>query len=115
MLKFWKLLSLSLFICSIVLGQAPPSPEQFLGYKPGAKFTPHYRIVQYFEALAKASPEMIKLLQYGKTYEGRPLMVAFISLPENISRLDAIQKNNQRLSGIAKDKMAPSEDAPRRN
>jgi Zinc carboxypeptidase len=103
---------LSLFLFPITYGQSLPTPEQFFGYKLGSRYTPHYRILQYFEALAKASPDMMKIQHYGKTYEGRPLMVAFISLPENISKLSAVQINNQRLAGVARDKMMPSEDAP---
>jgi Zinc carboxypeptidase len=112
MLKIWKVMFLSLFFCSQIYAQSLLSPEQFLGYTLGSKYTPHYRIVQYFEALAKASPDMMKLYQYGKTYEGRPLLIAYISLPENIAKLESIQKNNQRLAGILLDKMMPSEDAP---
>jgi len=112
MLKTWKFTLLSLFIALQSIGQSLPSPEQFLGYPLGSKFTPHHKIVRYFEALAAAKPDMIKLYQYGKTYEGRPLMVAYISTPENIARLDAVKANNLRLAGIARDKMAPSMDMP---
>jgi len=112
MLKAWKLVILSLLFFSFSFGQSVPSPEQFLGYPLGSHFTPHFRIVQYFETLAKAKPDMVKLYEYGKTYEGRPLIVAFISDPVNISRLENIKLNNQRLAGIAKDKMAPQLDMP---
>ena len=112
MLKTWKFLLLSLFISLQAPGQSLPSPEQFLGYPLGTKFTPHHDIARYFEALAAAKPDMMKLYQYGKTYEGRPLMVAYISAPENIARLDAIKTNNLRLAGMAKDKMAPAMDMP---
>lgn len=112
MLKTRKLCILFLFIAQQTIGQSLPSPEQFLGYPLGAKFTPHHNIVKYFETLAAAKPDMMKLYQYGKTYEGRPLMVAYVSTPENISKLEAIRSNNLRLAGVAKDKMAPSTDMP---
>ena len=54
-----------------------PSPEQFLGYKIGTRYSPHYRIVDYFKATAAASPATVKLQQYGLTNEGRPLLLAF--------------------------------------
>ena len=40
------------------------------------------------------------------------LYLAFISSPENISNLENIRLNNMRLANLAKDKMAPSENAP---
>ena len=53
------------------------SPEQFLGYSLGSHYTPHWRIVDYFKQVAANSPSTVKLQEYGKTNEGRPLMVAF--------------------------------------
>lgn len=88
----------------------PPSPEQFLGYVPGAFYTPHWKIVAYFQAVAAAVPDKVQLQQYGTTYEGRPLILATVSDPENMRRLDAIRQNNRRLAGLSLDKMAPQEN-----
>ena len=82
------------------------SPDEFLGYPLGTKFTPHYKIVQYFSQAATAMPQMMKLEQYGSTHEGRELLLAIISAPENMSRIGEIRKNNLRLTGILKDKPA---------
>lgn len=98
---------LFLIPANLLLAQNLQSPGEFLGYKPGTKFTPHYRIVEYFKAVAQAVPNMVKLEKYGETNEGRPLMVAYIASPENLQNLEAIRMNNLRLAGIAKDKMAP--------
>ncbi len=76
------------------------SPEQFLGYKLGERFTPHYKIVQYFEHAAAAMPQLIKLESYGQTYEGRPLLLATVSTAENMSRLEEIRTNNLKLTGL---------------
>ena len=96
---------LLLVLCILVstLQAQIPSPEAFLGYPIGAKYTPHYRIVQYFEAVAAASPTNVKLQRYGQTNEGRPLLVAFVGRPENIARLEEIRKNNLRLAGMLDD------------
>ena len=99
-------------LTSSVLSQIPPSPREFLGYELGAHFTPHYKIVDYFRAVAKAVPGQVKLEQYGATYEGRPLLLAFIASPENLSRLESIRRNNLRLAGIIHDKTGPDEQAP---
>lgn len=89
-----------------IQSQTLKSPDQFLGYTLGDRFTPHYKIVQYFEHAASAMPQMMKLEQYGETYEGRSLLIAIISSPENIVRLEEIRKNNLRLAGLLNDKEA---------
>ena len=90
--------------------QTVPSPEQFLGYKVGTRFTPHYKLLNYFNAVADAVPGMVKIEKYGETYEGRDLEVAYIATPENLQKLDAIRLNNLRMAGMTKDKMAPVTD-----
>lgn len=87
------------------------SPDEFLGYQPGNHFTPHYKVVNYFQQMAAADPQMMKLEKYGQTNEGRELLLAFVSTPENMARLDEIRKNNLRLTGLLKDK-APDANAP---
>jgi hypothetical protein len=99
-------LLLILCLLAFTLRAQIPSPEAFLGYPIGAKYTPHYRIVQYFEAVAAASPTTVKLQRYGQTNEGRPLMIAFIGRAENIARLEDIRKNNLRLAGMLDDQPA---------
>ncbi|HEY4324490.1 MAG TPA: M14 metallopeptidase family protein [Mucilaginibacter sp.] len=96
-----KLLVLLLFLShfSSTFSQEISSPQKFLGYKLGDQFTPHYRVVEYFRYIAQASKN-VKLLQYGTTNEGRPLLAMFIASDENIGRLDEIRKNNLRLAGI---------------
>jgi len=107
LLAFGFLLQLTAFSQQTLL-----SPEKFLGYPLGSRYTNHYQIVQYFQSVAAAQPEKVKLVNYGKTYEGRPLMLAFISSDENIRNLETIRMNNLRLAGLSKDKMAPSETTP---
>lgn len=88
------------------------SPEQFLGYKIGTRFTRHDKIVEYFKYIAEASPATVKLQQYGETNEHRPLYLAFISTTDNINNLENIRQNNMRLAHLAKDKMMPTEETP---
>ncbi|RYF11985.1 MAG: zinc carboxypeptidase, partial [Flavobacteriales bacterium] len=61
-------------------------------------FTPHHEVVDYFKQTASSSPKNIKLIEYGKTNEGRPLIVVAISSPENIARLEQIRLNNLKLA-----------------
>ena len=85
------------------------SPEEFLGYKIGSRYTPHWKVVSYFQHIAQSMPASVKMQQYGETNEHRPLYLTFISSEENISNLENIRINNLRLAGLAKDKAAPNE------
>src|SRR5215207_8309684 len=89
-------LSLLSFFLSVIFTaySQVQSPEQFLGYKIGSRYTPHWRIVEYCKHVATANPSMVKLQPYGQTNEGRPLMVAFVSASANISNLETIRTNN---------------------
>lgn len=98
---------------TILAAQGLQSPEQFLGYKIGTKYTPHHKIVAYCNSVAAARPDMVKAESYGSSYEGRPLMLLYISTPENLQKLETIRLNNLRLAGLTNDKMAPMpEGAP---
>lgn len=108
---------ISLLVCLlaqffITKAQNVTSPEQFLGYKIGTHFTPHYKILSYFRSVAQAKPDMVKIEKYGETNEGRDLIITYIALPENLQRLDDIRKNNLRLAGILKDGVAPQTNTP---
>ena len=100
-----------LLLLSPALWAQLQSPEQFFGYKIGDRFTPHWRVVEYYKHVASAVPNMIKLQQYGQTYEGRPLMVAFVSSAVNIAKLENIRTNNLALARVGGGSGA-STDAP---
>ncbi|MES1242040.1 MAG: M14 family metallopeptidase [Acidobacteriota bacterium] len=74
-----------------------PRPDQVLGYPLGARFTHWDRIVDYLKQVAAASPR-VKVMEYGRTYEDRPLVLVAISSPANLERLDEIQQAHQRLA-----------------
>lgn len=99
-------MSRQVFTCSLLLivysfaSAQLRSPEEFLGYKIGTRYTTHNRIIDYFKSVATAAPSVVKLQTYGETNEGRPLVVAYISSPENISNLEKIRTNNLRLAGM---------------
>src|SRR5260221_8614102 len=57
-------------------------------------------------------PGQMKLEQYGATYEGRPLLLAYIASPENLRRLEEIRLNNLRLAGGTHDKATGDEGGP---
>jgi hypothetical protein len=77
-----------------------PRPEAFLGYPLGTRFTSWDRIVAYLEALDTASTK-VKMWEYGRSYEGRPLKLVAVSSPENLERLEEIRKDVLRLADPA--------------
>jgi zinc carboxypeptidase len=76
-----------------------PSPETTLGFKIGEdrKLAKWDQFLAYFGELAKAS-DRIKLDTLGKTTMGRPFVVATISAPENLKRLDEFKEVQRKLS-----------------
>ncbi|HEV8578076.1 MAG TPA: M14 metallopeptidase family protein [Thermoanaerobaculia bacterium] len=79
------------------LDEKVPRPEAVLGYPLGARFTSWDRIVSYLEALDAASPR-VKMWEYGRTYEGRPLKLLAVSTAENLERLEEVRQDVQRLA-----------------
>ena len=88
-----KAVFLALTLTSTGLFAQLKSPEQFLGYKLGERFTRHYKVVEYVNHVAQTSPN-VKIHQYGETYEHRALVSVLISSPENIDNWDNIRQNN---------------------
>ncbi|GAA4100366.1 M14 metallopeptidase family protein [Mucilaginibacter panaciglaebae] len=89
-------------LAASALAQKIQSPSEFLGYELGTQFTYHYRILEYFKYIG-ANSRQVKLVTYGSTNEGRPLIVMFIASDQNIGRLEDIRKNNLALAGMPPD------------
>lgn len=86
------------------------TPSQFLGYELGTHFTLHYRVLEYYRYLA-AHSKNVKLQTYGRTNEGRELLVAFIANNENINRLDEIRESNLANAGLGNGKIMDNQPA----
>jgi len=76
---------------------AVPTPKKVLGYDFGDRISSHANIVKYFNALAAAEPNRMKVFDYGKTWEGRELVYAVIGSDANIKRLAEIRSAMKRL------------------
>lgn len=87
------------------------SPDKFLGYPLGSRYTRHHEIVDYVRHVAAARPAQVSLREHGRTLEGRALLHAIVSAPENIRDLDVIRKDNLRAAGLLRD-ARPSADRP---
>ncbi len=88
------------FIINSFAQSSLQSPEQFLGYELGDRFTRHHRVVEYFQQVAAARPNNVRIIQYGETYEHRPLIVAIIASDENFRNLEQIRLDNLKRTGF---------------
>ncbi len=70
-----------------------PSPEEYLGYGIGDHHTRHDLIVGYLEELSKVS-DRAKLIQYGRTHEGRKLVILVVSNPDNLGNLEQLKEQH---------------------
>jgi hypothetical protein len=76
---------------------AVPAPDAILGVPVGSRTAHHAEILAAFRAMAAASPR-VRIEPYGRTHEGRELLVAVISSPANLARLDAIRADLGKLA-----------------
>ena len=76
-----------------------PSPRDVLGHDIGApRVLDHYAdLLKYYRALAAKSPR-VKIVETGKTEEGRPTVVVLISTEANLAGVDANRANLGKLA-----------------
>ena len=74
-----------------------PKPMEFLGFNLGERVATPAQISSAILKWSTAS-DRLKVIEYAKTHEGRPLYSVFISSPNNINDLDTIKDNIERLS-----------------
>ena len=93
-----SLAALSLLTAVPAVGQVP-NPDDVFGFELGSDYHlgDYDSVVQYFQALAQAS-DRIEVERIGTTTLGRPMLLAFISSPENLARRERIREINRRLS-----------------
>ena len=86
-------------IVSWTKAQTLKSPDEFLGYTLGDRFTRHHEMIDYFRYVDSQMPN-VQITQYGKTYEDRPLIYTIIASPENFNRLEEIRQDNLKRTGM---------------
>jgi hypothetical protein len=78
-----------------------PTPERFLGYMPGEWHISHHELVGYLKELGSVS-ENAKFVEFGKSYENRPLTYLIVSSKENLKNIDQIKKEHKNLTDPTK-------------
>jgi len=89
-------------LCQVTLyaaSKALPAPESVFGFKAGAdnKLATYDQSIEYFRKLA-ASSRYLKLLEAGKTTQGRTMYFALISDPRNLAKLERYREIARRLA-----------------
>jgi len=81
------------------LSTTAPSPRDVLGHDIGApRVLDHYDdLLKYYRALA-AKSDRVKIVETGKTEEGRPTVIVLISSAQNIKDVETNRQNLSRLS-----------------
>jgi len=78
---------------------AVPTPESHFGHLIGAdrQLLDWDKVVSYFYALSRSS-DKIRVAEYGRTAEDRPLIVATIAAPDTLRKLDRYREIQRRLA-----------------
>ncbi len=74
-----------------------PSPGAWYGTELGDRFTPHHEVMAYCREVAKLSSR-VQIQEYGRSAEGRELVLLMISTESNIARLEEIRTAQQLLA-----------------
>ncbi len=88
-----------ILLFSLAIVAQVPSPRSVLGFEPTDDKTiaDWGQIVDYFGKLGAASPK-VEVREIGKTTNGAPLIVAFISSPQNIRNLEKYRQISAKLA-----------------
>ena len=78
---------------NISYNQDIPTPASVIDHEIGDWHITHDKLVQYMYALAESS-DRISIENRGRTFEGRPLLLLYISAPNNLSNLEKIRENH---------------------
>jgi hypothetical protein len=84
---------------SLAARAAVPTPAEHLGYRPGTdyKLADYADVAGYFRKLA-ASSDRIKVEEFGRSFHGKPMLVAYISSAENLRQLGKWKALNRRMA-----------------
>ena len=77
---------------------AIPTLKSVLGHDHGEVITSPDGIATYLQALQKAAPTRSRLIEYARTWEGRPLWLFVIGSPERIGKLEQVKADLQRFA-----------------
>lgn len=87
-----------------------PTLREVVGHDFGDEISTPDEILRYLAALQSAAPDRARLIRYGESWEGRPLVVLAIGSADRITRLDALERD---LARFADPRSLPEVEAER--
>lgn len=70
---------------------AIPTLQSVVGFDWGEEMTDPGQALTFAQALAAAAPERARLVEYGRSLEGWPLVLLVVGSPENLARVEEIR------------------------
>lgn len=94
-----KIMLATLLIISIAGLSQVPKPADVFGFEPGTdyKLAGYSQMVDYYTRLDKAS-DRVSMIEIGKSVLGRPMLLLFISTPENLKQLERWRNISEQLA-----------------
>ena len=75
-----------------------PTIKQVLGYDHGDEITSPENVAAYLKALSAAAPERTRLVEYARSWEGRPLWIFVVGSADRMAKLDSIKAGLKKLA-----------------
>ena len=92
-------LALTLLLSPATAAAQTQTPEQFFGFRPGTagELARYPRVVEYLQHLAQTT-DRVKFEALGRTTMGNDYVLAIISAPQNLAKLDRLTAITRRLA-----------------
>ena len=99
LLLTWLVLSLLSVPATLPAQSNIPAPESFFGFAPGAdkKLANYEQVIEYFRKVDAAS-DRVRMVEAGKSSQGRTYAFALVSSKKNLERLDRYGEIARRLA-----------------
>jgi hypothetical protein len=75
-----------------------PTVKSVLGYQFGDEITSPENLITYLKALAAAAPDRTRLVEYARSWEGRPLYLMAIGSADRLQRIDQVKAGLKRIA-----------------
>ena len=75
-----------------------PTLKQVLGYDHGDEITSTEGVATYLKALASSAPERTRLVEYARSWEGRPLWILVVGSADRMAKLDSVKAGLKKLA-----------------
>jgi hypothetical protein len=75
-----------------------PTIKQVLGHETGEVITPPEEIATYLGALNQAAPDRTRLVEYARSWEGRPLWLFIVGSADRIARLEQVKADLRKIA-----------------